>query len=147
MKGIIFSKTAKHKEWIKPGMKFLETNDILEWGVGFRIENEKYIPSDMDPLIGFINVESYVRYIVKIVEIISLKKGEKKVYINKRENPQEYINLGYRHPTFFRFNSLQKIKPIKTINFIKTNGENVKHPPQSYVEVKFNLRDIIVKNK
>lgn len=91
----------------------------------------KYVVSPSNPLIGYINYESKVRYKVRIIGIICNKIA--KLYPNKWERPEEWDDSKWK--TFFRVNKFEEINPIDTTSFNKPNGEFVKHPPQNYVEV------------
>ena len=108
-------------------LKFLENHKdkVIAWGSNFRINKT---PSPENPLKGFINYESKVRYETEIIEIIRYNTPTK--YPNVNERPENWKNAEWK--TFFRF---KNFKPIGTISFRKTDGSRVKHPPQNYVEV------------
>ena len=131
MSAIIFSMESGSEDSAKEAIEFLETHDTIAWGSNIPIADDKYRVSPSNPLIGYINYESKVRYRVRIIEIICNKIA--KPYPNKEERPEEWDDGMWR--TFFRFNEFEEIDPIDTTSFKKTNGQFVKHPPQNYVEV------------
>lgn len=131
MSAIIFSMESGSEGNIKEAMDFLDTHEIVAWGSNFIINTEKFMASESNPLTGYVNYEGKVEHKVNIIEIIRYKVP--KPYPNPDERPEEWVNAEWK--TFFRFNKIEEFGPVETISFKRPNGENVKHPPQNYVEV------------
>jgi len=131
MSAIIFSMKSGSEMNIGEAMDFLSSHEIVAWGSNFRIIPEKFMASESNPLIGYVNHEGQVGHKVNIIEIIRYQ--DPKSYPNSNERPEEWVNAEWK--TFFRFNKIEEFGPVETTSFKRSNGENVKHPPQNYVGV------------
>ena len=87
--------------------------------------------SRSNPLTGYVNYEGEVGHKVDIIEIIRYNTPQ--LYPNPNERPERWRDAQWK--TFFRFNKIEDFGPVETTSFKRPNGENVKHPPQNYVEV------------
>lgn len=131
MSAILFSVKPGPQSDAGTAIEFIRRHGVVAWGSNVAINPEKFAASETNPLIGYINHESYVRYKVNIIEIIRYDSPQE--YPNADERPEGWADAAFS--TFFRYNHMEEISPVKTTSLVKTNGDQVKHPPQNYIEV------------
>jgi len=140
MDAILFSARQPDMVVVDDAIKHLDNHDELYWEVGFNILRDNF----SYPMLGFIHMKGgQVEYKVELTDIVQFSPEHYDDHNAKLFKPEIWINdyknnvdncRNYKWKNALVMSSIEPFS-YNTYNFIKYNGQPVRHPPHSYIRV------------